>query len=136
GKSNWLEGALLIATFAIMALAFFFILISDEILTVGNIKQFEKIVETYPQNTVGIIVTLSQKRSSFNSSKRAKSTKSSASILFTSVNEMATDIPAYFLLKDYQFDYQHKLIENFENFEKRIIIMLIFLLLMMGYSAR
>ncbi|CAG8816708.1 22867_t:CDS:2, partial [Racocetra persica] len=70
--------------------------------TVGNIKQFEKIVEAYPQNTVGIIVTSSQKRCSFNSSKRAKSSKSSASILFTSVNEMATDIPAYFLLrKDY-----------------------------------
>ncbi|CAG8738413.1 1601_t:CDS:1, partial [Dentiscutata heterogama] len=104
--------------------------------TVGNIKQFEKIVEAYPQNTMGIIVTSSQKRYSFNSSKCAKSSKSSASILFTSVNEMATDILAYFLLrKNYQFDYQHKLIEKFEKFEKRIIILLIFLLLMMGYSV-
>ncbi|CAG8776244.1 2347_t:CDS:2, partial [Dentiscutata erythropus] len=114
----------------------FILVYCNDIVTVGNIKQFEKIVEAYPQNTVGIIVT-SQKRYSFNSSKRAKSSKSSARILFTSVNEMATDIPVYFLLrKNYQFNYQHKLIERFEKFEKKIIILLIFLLLMMGYSVR
>ncbi|CAG8799607.1 32027_t:CDS:1, partial [Gigaspora margarita] len=66
--------------------------------TVGNVNQFEKTVEGYPQNTVGIIVT-SQKECSIKSSKCAKSSKSSSSIVFTSINEMETDIQAYFLLR-------------------------------------
>ncbi|CAG8785247.1 26847_t:CDS:2 [Gigaspora margarita] len=77
----------------------FILVYCNDIVTVGNIKQFEKIVEAYPQNTIGIIVTSSQKKCSFNSSKRAKSSKSLASILFTSVNEIATDILVYFLLR-------------------------------------
>ncbi|CAG8614145.1 5808_t:CDS:2, partial [Dentiscutata heterogama] len=76
---------------------FILVYCKDQI-TVGNIKLFEKIVECYPQNTVGIIVT-SQKGYSISSSKRAKSQKSSPNIVFTSINEMATDIPAYFLLR-------------------------------------
>ncbi|CAG8582390.1 2298_t:CDS:2, partial [Scutellospora calospora] len=78
--------------------------------TVGNINRFEKIVEGYPQNTVGIIVT-SQTGCSISSSKRAKSQKSSASIIFTSINEMATDIPAYFLLRKDHKCKDHDLIE-------------------------
>ncbi|CAG8815977.1 39351_t:CDS:2, partial [Gigaspora margarita] len=65
----------------------FILVYCNDTVTVGNIKQFEKIVEAYPQNTMGIIVMSSQKRCLFNSSKHAKSSKSSASILFTSVNE-------------------------------------------------
>ena len=66
--------------------------------TVGNVNQFEKTVEGYSQNTVGIIVT-SQKGCSIKSSKCAKSSKLSANIVFTSINKMETDIQAYFLLR-------------------------------------
>ncbi|RIB04881.1 hypothetical protein C2G38_2221173 [Gigaspora rosea] len=110
--------------------------INDQV-TVGNIKLFEKIVESYPQNTIGIIVT-SQIGCSINSSKRSKSPKSSASIVFTSISEMATDIPAYFLLRKDQCK-NNNLIEKFEKFERIMeifLILLIFLLLAVGYSIR